>query len=73
LRKQLALVKIDTFVGQLRFDETTGHFSKNVYIGRANDDGQFDVVEFWNEGRPVPLDPFPFPKLKEVFAKDGLG
>jgi urea transport system substrate-binding protein len=71
LRRQLALVEIDTPAGQLRFDGKTGHFSKHVYIGQVNDEGQFNVVHSWNEGRLVAAEPFPFPDLSEAFAEAG--
>jgi urea transport system substrate-binding protein len=70
LRKQLAVVEIDTPAGRLRFDPITGHFCKYVYIGRVNEEGQFEIVESWNNGALVAPDPFPFPDLSEDFLKN---
>ena len=70
LRKQLASVDIDTPAGHLRFDEKTGHFSKCVYIGQVNEEGQFDIIESWNNGQPLAPDPVPFPDLSAEFDKE---
>jgi urea transport system substrate-binding protein len=68
LRRQLTTVDIDTPIGRLRFDQQTGHFSKHVYIGQVNDQGQFEVIKHWNNGNLVPPQPVPFPELSEQFA-----
>ena len=59
---------METPAGRIRFDETTGHFIKHVYIGRVNHEGQFDVVNHWNNGQMVLPDPFPYPDLVEEFV-----
>jgi urea transport system substrate-binding protein len=72
LRQQLARVEINTPAGRLRFDPPTGHFSKHVYVGRINEEGQFDIVESWNNGDLVAPNPFPFQDLSEDFLKNEL-
>lgn len=45
--------------GEIRFDDSNHHVWKKVRVGRARDDGQFDIVY----ETPEPVEPNPFPDL----------
>jgi urea transport system substrate-binding protein len=70
LCKQLELVEIDTPVGKLKYDPRNRHYYKYVYVGKVTQEGQFQVVESWENGRLVAPEPFPYPDLYDVFRSE---
>jgi len=63
IRRELGKVDLETPAGRIRFDTLTGHFSKHVYIGRIDQEGQYEVVSAWKDGELISPVPFPFPDL----------
>ena len=73
IRRELEELDAETPAGRIRFDTSTGHFSKYVYIGQINADGQYDLVSAWNNGQLVRPVPYPFPNLFDQEPHVNLG
>ena len=52
--------------GVVAMDFSNNHLWKTVRIGKARDDGQFDVV--WQSGQPVRPAPFPYYRSRSAWA-----
>ncbi|HEX8873399.1 MAG TPA: transporter substrate-binding protein, partial [Nitrosospira sp.] len=53
--------------GVVSVDPVTRHVWKIARVGRARDDGQFDIV--WDSGRPLEPAPFPTYRSREEWER----